>query len=417
MHIWLINSAERLYFDTNNGRMLRMSLLASHLKKQGNKVTYFTSGFNHVEKKHVVSSTITEIKEGLKITRLKAKGYQKHISFKRLIDHFFVGYEFWNHSKTLQKPDLIIASYPTIELCFFATKYAKINNIPIIVDVRDLWPDVFHEAMPNKYKFLVKLLVLPYQLINKTILKRATVITSISDGLLKWAHDKVSFKSKENFLSIPFCYDENVKNEPTANQIENIASTINFKADKDFIVTFVGSLSKSLDLSSIIQAASILEKSNTRVKFLVLGDGDMRKNYQSQAQKLSNIFFFGWVNDATVRKVLEMSDYGINPMPNRFDFLHTFNNKFSEYLANGVPVLVSPSVSDMARFVESNKCGYPFDLKRPQEIAVLIQRLSQEDSLGTSQMKKRCKDIFIKHFSSKIVLEKWDTAIAVATKI
>ena len=114
--VWLINQAERLHFDNKNGRVMRMGLLAKHLTELGHDVTYITSSFNHVEKVHAVKKTESESRDGFTLIRLKALGYRKHVSVRRLLDHAFVGYQFWQWLKGKENPDLIIVSYPSLEL-------------------------------------------------------------------------------------------------------------------------------------------------------------------------------------------------------------------------------------------------------------------------------------------------------------
>ena len=43
------------------------------------------------------------------------------------------------------KPDIIVVSLPTIEFSYEACRYGEKNNVPVIVDVRDLWPDSFKQ--------------------------------------------------------------------------------------------------------------------------------------------------------------------------------------------------------------------------------------------------------------------------------
>ena len=98
----------------------------------------------------------------------------------------------------------------------------------------------------------------------------------------------------------------------------------------------------------------------------------MRSIYEDKAIGLTNVFFPGWVDHLDVRSVLERSHVAINPLPDRFDFLHTFNNKFSEYLAHGLPVLVSPKHSACANFVHEHDCGWSFDLRDPSEFVNIL---------------------------------------------
>ena len=51
-------------------------------------------------------------------------------------------------------PDLIIASYPVLELCEAANKFGSKHSIPVIIDCRDFWPDIFIEILLGSFAFL-----------------------------------------------------------------------------------------------------------------------------------------------------------------------------------------------------------------------------------------------------------------------
>ena len=409
--VWLINHAERLHFDKKNSRVMRMGLLAKHLTELGHNVTYITSSFNHVEKTHAPTETESEIRDGLKLIRLKALGYRKHVSVRRLLDHAFVGYQFWRWLKGKQSPDLIVVSYPTLELALVATKFACATKTPIIVDVRDLWPDIFYEIAPKVIRPLIRFLTRPYNKIAQFVLQNADYVTSITPGILEWAESKAGGLRQRSRVHIPFCHPSLSASSPSpSTNVETILSKINYDKDRDFVVTFVGSLARSLDLRPIIEAAGRLEDSNSHIKFLFLGEGDMRSIYEDKAIGLTNVFFPGWVDHLDVRSVLERSHVAINPLPDRFDFLHTFNNKFSEYLAHGLPVLVSPKHSACANFVHEHDCGWSFDLRDPSEFVNILLELSHHLPSNLS-IRSKCKKVFEEYFSSEQVLYRWDDII------
>ena len=75
----------------------------------------------------------------------------------RILDNNLVAAKFKNlASKEKILPDLILSSIPTSELSLEATKLGRKNNIPVILDIRDLWPDVFLDVLP---KFLVEFIL------------------------------------------------------------------------------------------------------------------------------------------------------------------------------------------------------------------------------------------------------------------
>ena len=60
------------------------------------------------------------------------------------------------------------------------------KKIPIILDVKDNWPENFIEVFPNNLKSVAKLLLLPYFFFAKFIFKKSYKITSITESFIEW---------------------------------------------------------------------------------------------------------------------------------------------------------------------------------------------------------------------------------------
>ena len=68
---------------------------------------------------------------------------QKHVGIARIINHRLLGVNFTDYASKQLQPDVIHVGNIPIELAYAVVKYAKLYSIPVIVDIRDLWPDIF----------------------------------------------------------------------------------------------------------------------------------------------------------------------------------------------------------------------------------------------------------------------------------
>ena len=50
-------------------------------------------------------------------------------------------------SNHIEFPDLILCAYPAIELSRAGVQFANKIGVPVVVDIRDLWPDIFVEIL------------------------------------------------------------------------------------------------------------------------------------------------------------------------------------------------------------------------------------------------------------------------------
>jgi len=144
MRIWVIGIGEPLPLPKNNDRLHRCGLLNEELIKRDHNVVWWCSTFNHFSKKHIFGENTTiELSDNYKLELLHGPDYQRNISFSRIKNHWELGNQFLKTVDNYEKPDIIFCAFPSIELAYYATKYSKENDIPIVVDARDMWPDIF----------------------------------------------------------------------------------------------------------------------------------------------------------------------------------------------------------------------------------------------------------------------------------
>ena len=57
---------------------------------------------------------------------------------------------------------------------------------PVVVDVRDRWPDIFVEPLPRPLRAIARLLLLSEFRRARYVFRTATAILAVSDGYLEW---------------------------------------------------------------------------------------------------------------------------------------------------------------------------------------------------------------------------------------
>src|ERR1044071_732909 len=113
MNIWLLQIGEPSPFDTQS-RKLRTATMIDHLLARGHQVVWWTSAFDHFQKRWIVrKETEQTLKEGLTVRFLKGIGYHKNVSVARYLDHRLVARQFRKRAPQLTPPDLILASSPS----------------------------------------------------------------------------------------------------------------------------------------------------------------------------------------------------------------------------------------------------------------------------------------------------------------
>lgn len=390
---------------------MRMGQLCAHLLESGSDVTYWTSSFNHVEKRTYARTTVVEMRGALKLVRLRAIGYRTHVSLARFVDQAFVANEFRKQASKHSKPDLIICSFPTIEIASAAVSFGKRHRIPVIVDVRDMWPDLLAWMFPRWLQPIMTLLMFPYQRIARQALGSATSVTSITDRFLTWSLAKAGRPRRAGDAVISFGRGTPQYSAAETQAAETFWKEAGVCRSGRPIVLFVGSFSRSLDIRPIIRTARLFDGDPSSPLFVLCGAGDRDSLYRAEAAGLRNVVMPGWINGCQIHAILQMSSIAISPLVNRFDHRSTINNKFVEYLSGGVPIIVSPADSYGAELVEQRDCGRGFTLGEDHALAALLREILADPTL-LRRWRRNARAFFDDQFTEARISQEWDAVIA-----
>ncbi len=405
MRVWLVQRAESTPHDDNGDRrLLRIGILADILQSQGHQVVWWTSAFDHVGKrKRYQESTRVMVKENYYIHYLKCFGYKKNISLSRFIDNQVVTSEFKKEaSSDDKKPDVILTSIPSVELSQEVIFYANKNKIPVVLDIRDLWPDVLVELLPNYLRWLVNILIRPMRnnLIN--ICSKATAISGITDDFVKWGIEHSGRERSEKDIHFPMAY---IRGEITKEKRveaysfwEKLGIVSN---DKILNVVFLGIFSNSFEFKTIFSAAKILQDQGSPVRFVICGAGIKVPEIKKSCEDLTNCVFAGWVNAAQIKTILELSDVGLAPYIHTKNFIANIPNKPAEYLSENLLIATSLTHGKLFELINSKKCGLSYG-DDPAKLASFLDHLSKNNK-ALEQLVKNAEESFYSGLDGKKV--------------
>lgn len=379
MNVWLVTIGEPVPVDESfTDRLHRTGQLAAFLASQGHSVTWWTSTFDHFSKKHHFDSdTVVFPEESLRIMLLHGCGYSSNMSFSRIKDQRQIAAKFALQSRNqTQKPDIILSSLPTIELCDEVVNYGKEQRVPVVLDMRDMWPDILVDSIPGPARWLARLVLSPMFKQAARACRGADAITGITEDFVDWGVAKAGRERIAVDQSFPFAYVTN----PLAP--ERIAQAQEYwdqqgipKCPEDFVVCFFGTISHQLDVNTLIKAARLLKSRMQPVKFVICGTGDTLEQHRQAAEDCTNMLFPGWMNAAQIKVLMQRSSLGLDPMPDRYDFLATINNKALEYISAGLPVVSSPKAGVLYRLLKENDCGVSHDMGDSEALADILEGL------------------------------------------
>jgi len=402
VRVWLITVGEPLPTDTGNQRLLRTGLLARMLTARGHDVVWWSSNFIHMLKSFR-SSGETEVLADPKqrIILLHGGGYRRNISWDRVKDHAMLAERFEARSRTELVPDIIVASLPTIELALSAVEFGKRHGVPVVVDIRDLWPDAMVDLLPKIARPLGALLTSRLRAKVRATCAGAAAITGHAESFVDWGVRHAGRLVTSSDRVFPHGYPVN---EIEANErSQAIASLrergVDLSAGR-FTAVYVGTIGNQPEIDPVIDAAHRL-RLDPRFQFVIAGEGSRLEHYRMAARGLSNTALPGWLNRAEIRVLLDHATAGLVPYPHRGDWLTALPNKFAEYLSASVPLLVSLTTGKMLEFAEANGCGLGYGHSGERLANRLVELAESPERL--SSLRHAAKRAFETHFKADVV--------------
>lgn len=371
--------------------------MADKLVGRGHQVTWWTSAFDHFKKDWVYKKDIElTINENYKIYVLKGIGYRRNISISRFLDHRIIARKFSKTASYLTKPDIIITAMPPHDLAFKSVMFAVENRIPVLVDIRDPWPDIFVNHVPAKLKKIAELILYnEFRMLKKTM-QKASGLIAVTNTFLKWG---IKYSNREiNYWDKVFYLGGERLSEGQGQILKNVEHPD--KLDDKFVVTFVGTFAHYHNPSILLDVAVKLKETN--IQIVIAGSGEYFNAIKEKASFIDNVTLTGWLSQGEISTLLKFSRVGICPTNQVVDL---FPNKAFTYLSASLPI-ISAFQGDLKDLIEKYQIGFYYPPNNTDALVACIKRLYYNQVLYR-EMSENAKKIFEEMFDAEKIYEEY----------
>ena len=379
------------------------------LVKLGWEVELFASDFNLTVRKYLKPKKIFHFFErvqSVNVHWLWVIPYKKNnwlrilnwISFCAHILFRLIPYGIY--LKLIKKaPNVIVYSSPQLPAAWITLIISRILNIPFLVEIRDLWPQVLiDQAGISEEKLSVKIL----KWMESQIYKHSFHVIVLAKGAQKY----VSKRGANNVSWLP--------NGPDLNKF---SYTEPIFYENKFKILYFGAHGEANSLITLINAARILENQKEysigkRITIDLVGDGPEKPFLIKEAEGLNNLRFFDPISKNMIPKLIGESNavvvtlkrvklysYGVSP------------NKLYDAYAIGRPVISSIS-GVINNEVEAEGVGLTAESEDSRELAKAIFRISNLDSMKIKEMGIRARKLAENTYSRKLVIDKYNDLLS-----
>lgn len=358
--------------------------------EKGHDVTVVTSNSSHLSRPPKLSeSSKLEPLPNYKIFWLNNLKYKKAFSIKRVLS--WIDFEiklFFFILKYKEKPDVIIASSLSLLSVVTAFIVSRIYKCRFVFEVRDIWPlTLVEEGNFRSTNIAVRFL----SLIEFLGYKKADAIVGTMPNISAHVQERTS--RKNGVYCIPMCVGGHAAALSTINVDKNEADTDVLK------IIYAGTIGISNVLDVYFEAAKCLEH-NLKIRFYVLGSGDMLNAYKSSYGHLKNIEFLPSVSRENV--VNELKQFDVAYLSTRNSSIWNYGqslNKIMDYMLAGRLILAS--YSGYKSMINEADCGFFVKAECVNSLVSCIEKLSSMPRKVRNQMGQNGRSWLLENRSYK----------------
>lgn len=345
--IWYVSKYVSPPSDASAGG--RGYILMRELVKRGHDCVIITSDSNHLANVPTLNATYEFQKiDGLTLCWVKTLKYSSAKSLRRILSWLHFEWRlFWFPKRRVPPPDAVVVSSLSLLTILNGFRLRRKYGCRLIFEVRDIWPlTITEEGGFSRSNPLVNGLAF----IERLGYKYADEIVGTMPNLQEHVRHVLGYERKT--WCIPMGIDPDAMADPL--EVPQNYKDLYFKKDK-FTVAHVGSIGISNALDVLMRCAeSLVDHEN--IHFLLVGDGDLKAEYQRQYGHLPNLTFAPKIPKRMVQSLLRECDL-------LYFSVHTSEvwrygqslNKVVDYMISGRPILAS--YTGFPSMVNEAECG------------------------------------------------------------
>ncbi|TCP29998.1 hypothetical protein EV207_10792 [Scopulibacillus darangshiensis] len=307
-----------------------------------------------------------------------------HNMFKRLLLYLEVTLRFFLILLKLEKKfDFIFVSSPPIFMGIAGLFAKRRFKVPLILDVRDLWPESLHGVGVFTYGPLLRIAYL----LEEKLYKHADHIIINSDSFRSYILSKGVSPDKISFMP----------NSLTERELAFSPDSELHPNDTRVSVVYTGNIGLAQDLQKFVCVAENL-KDRKDIQFKIIGYGYRKPDIvkQIEEKKLSNIAIYHPKNREDTMLEVGKSDIAYVSLSEKSVFQTVLPGKMIDYMCMAKPVVgdVSGYCSGIIRHAD---CGYVAENRDVEQLTRHIETLSNDrllrERLGGNGYRYACQKL------------------------
>jgi colanic acid biosynthesis glycosyl transferase WcaI len=382
----------------------RASELGRFWVKAGHEVTVLTGFPNHPTgnvhpgyRSKLWRLFIREDKDGVRINRTWLIPLANRKSWERMLNYasFFVSAAL--RGLFLAKPDVVIATSPQLLVGLSGLIIAKWKRVPLVFEVRDLWPESLAAVgVQGKKSLLMGTLGKAAGLLYEKAAHIVVVTPSFKEHLgREWGVPPEKISVVQNGVDHDF-----FSARPDCAEIIQ-----EFGLKDRFVVGYIGTIGNAHGIETLVEVARLLNVSNPKIFFLVIGEGAEKEKLKRLVgqNKLGNVGIFPGQPRARIPSIVSASQLCLVLLRDSELFKTVIPTKMLEFMSCGRAVVAAVD-GESARLIQTAGGGVCVSPGDARGLAEALRAL-QKDTELRRQMGEHAREFIVNNLTRQRTAE------------
>ncbi|PSW11199.1 glycosyltransferase WbuB [Photobacterium rosenbergii] len=379
--------------------------MAKRLISKGHEVTFVTSSA-YLSKSYNLKDGWNELDiEGIKLHVLHLPYSNNDSYLKRIIK--FLQFSFKSTAKSLKvKSDVVFATSTPLTIAIPGLIYSKLKKVPLVFEVRDLWPELPVAVGAIKNPFLIK----AAETLESYTYKNATRLVGLSPGMCEGI-ERHGIPSNKITLATNSC-DTDLFDVPSHIGEDYITDKLSFLNGRK-LITYTGTFGVINNVSYLVDLAEKSLSLDPSLCFVAIGEGMQKEDVISYAKDKGvfnkNLYILNGVPKTEIVKLLSAADLSLSLFGPVKEMWHNSANKLFDALASATPIAINYG-GWQKDFIQEHNCGLVLNSTDYEEASRMLSDFIN-NSQAYNDAKDSCRNLAYNHFSRDIMGDRLEITI------
>lgn len=379
MNIWLISAYGPI--PGEGWRDYRVKVIGDFLTEAGHNVLWWTPNFSHHFKRFRSEGWDERLlSPRFRLRLVPTTPYSRNIGLARLRYEALFAWRVYRRAFHERPPECIIVGDPPQIVGWLGVRLARHFQASLVIDVIDLWPELFAIAFPRWARGLAHLLLSPLRFLRSYNYRQADALTASNE-----TYRLVALEESRGSRTAPITVFNSIDVERFRGLMKTpwplLDSVLPHAKDpREVWAVFAGTLGQNYDVETLLRASVLLGEGAPQVKILIAGEGPLLPRVRQFVRDhvSHNVIYIGKIPAEALPALYAQCDIGLCAYGPGSTV--AMPDKGHDYMAAGLPI-VSSLKGELERLLQSRRIGIQYAAGDARSLAASLELLAGDGSL------------------------------------